>query len=637
MTEDLFASEYPTRDLWRVVVCGAVDDGKSTLLGRLLVATGSIPLDEVAAAQRMSRTSGSEAPVGTIDYSLIADGLEAERAQGITIDVAHRHLRLPSGRRVILADSPGHEQYTRNMAVAASEADIAVLVVDASRGIRDQTLRHATVCSLMGVRRFIVAVNKLDAVSNPERSFSAIRDQLTERFALLAARHDDTLAPAGIDYLALSGLRGDNVTAVSDLLPRGDQPTLLAAIEAAVVQLKARDARSDPGALRLPIQTVIRTGSSRLLAGRIARGVLSVGSEVSVWPAGTRASVVAITMPDSASTVGPGASVTIELDRDVDAGRGDILVSPHEDDLPESRAHLVTLVWLDAEPLDASASYLLRVGPLEVPARIEAVRFTLDLDSGAQQRGRPLKANDIGVVEVSCDRPILIDPFAASRDTGGFVLVDRITSRTVAAGMSLHPLRRESDVTRHSFTVDRGARERLNGVRSGVVWLTGLPGSGKSTIADLLERQLFERGVRCYVLDGDAVRQTLSEDLGFSPADRAENVRRVARTAQLMMDAGLIVIVSLVSPFKADRSLAREMFAGDDFLEVFVDTPLAICVERDPKGLYARARLTNDDSMTGLGQTYESPRAPDLRLDGTQPAGDSADALLKLVFGRRLA
>ena len=636
MTDETERKGHPRRNLWRVVVCGAVDDGKSTLLGRLLVETGSIARDELAAARVSSATSGSDAPAGSIDFSLLADGLEAEREQGITIDVAHRHLHLPSGNRAILADSPGHEQYTSNMTVAASEADIAVLVVDASRGIRDQTLRHATVCALMGVRRFIVAVNKLDAVASATMSFTEISSVLRERFDLLAQAAGSTAANFTVDFIAISGLRGDNVSTVSTALPEGDRPTIVLALEEGIAALGRDEATATPGPVRLPIQTVIRDGSRRLIAGRLVRGELSIGSAVRVWPGGTQATVLAIELPDSVGIARAGASVTIELDREVDASRGDIIVDAAETDLAESRAHLATLVWLDAIPLDLSASYLIQVGPLQMPARIEAVRSTLDLDTGSERRGRPLAANDIGLVEVSCDRKALIDPFAESRDTGGFILIDRLTARTVAAGMSLHPLRRESDVTRHSFSIDRGARERLNGMRSGVVWLTGLPGSGKSTIADLLERRLFDRGVRCYVLDGDAVRQTLSEDLGFSPQDRAENVRRVARTAQLMMDAGLVVIVSLVSPFHSDRALAREMFAGDDFVEVFIDTPLATCIERDPKGLYARAKSSAASNMTGLGQAYEHPLAPDLRLDGTAPAEESADALLRLISARRV-
>ncbi len=633
--------------LLRVVLCGAVDDGKSTLLGRLLFETDSVASDEVVASLRASATSGSRAEPGTLDFSLLVDGLESEREQGITIDVAHRHLWLPSGRRAILADSPGHEQYTRNMAVASSTANVAVLVVDASRGVREQTLRHATVCTLMGVSSLIVAVNKLDAVADPSRVFADIRNELFGRLQSLANPGGAALPPATITFIALSGLRGDNVVSPSDALPAGDAPTLLAALESAALaqeaahaaEHEARQARPagavDLPTLRLPVQTVIRSGQTRRLAGHIARGSIAVGESISVWPSGTNATVIALGSPEDATWAMAGSSVSVELDREIDVGRGDIIIAATDTDLPVSLAHLATLVWLDPDPLDTANSYVLRVGPLEVPARVENVRFVLDLLTGDQLSGHPLTVNDIGLVEVTCDRPILLDSYTTGHDTGGFVLVNRLTGRTVAAGMSLRPLQRESDVTRHTFTIDREARERLNGIRSGVMWLTGLPGSGKSTIADELERRLFERGIRCYVLDGDAVRQTLSEDLGFTPADRAENVRRVARTAQLMMDAGLIVIVSLVSPFRADRDLAREMFADSDFLEVFVDTPLETCIERDPKGLYARAAASSSQTqMTGVGQGYEPPLEPDIHLDGRAPIRDSVDALLAAISRR---
>jgi bifunctional enzyme CysN/CysC len=625
--------------LLRVVMCGAVDDGKSTLLGRLLVETGSVPQDEISASLRASAASGSSAPMGTLDFSLLVDGLESEREQGITIDVAHRHLKLPSGRRAILADSPGHEQYTRNMAVASSTADVAVLVVDATRGVREQTLRHATVCALMGVDALVVAVNKLDACDDPVAVFTRICEELRPRLTTLVVSGASAEQTVTISFVALSGLRGDNVTTQSKRLPAGDFPSLLAALEDAAAEKDAR-AHAIRGTLRLPIQAVIRSDVRRRLAGRIARGSVRVGDRVGIWPlasssaATVMATVVTLGAPQDVRDAVAGDSVTVELDRELDAGRGDIIVSASDTALPISRAHLATLVWLDTEPLDTEASYILRAGPAAVPARVEIVRYVADLISGEQLAGRPLQVNDIGVVEVTCDRAILLDSYIDSHDTGGFILVDRLTSRTVAAGMSLHPLARQSDVTRHSFTIDRAAREQLNGVRSRVLWLTGLPGSGKSTIADKLEEKLFERGVRSYVLDGDTVRQTLSEDLGFSPEDRAENVRRVARTAQLMMDAGLIVIVSLVSPFAADRALAREMFADTDFIEGYVDTPLDVCVARDPKGLYARAAASLQTEMTGIGQSYEAPKAPDIVLDGTKPVETSVEVLLTLMARR---
>jgi bifunctional enzyme CysN/CysC len=385
----------------------------------------------------------------------------------------------------------------------------------------------------------------------------------------------------------------------------------------------------------LPVQVVIRESDRRWYAGRLASGSLSAGSEISIWPSGKTALVTNVLRAGTPAldAVTRGQSVAIELDRELDVGRGDVIVDSTE--LVVSRAHLADVVWLDEKPMHMATSYVLRVGPHEVPARVQHIRFVLDLVAREERTASTLKVNDIGRVEITCDRPVLLDPYSLSRDTGGFILCDRLTGNTVAAGMTIHALQRESEVTRHEFSVTRQDREESNGLRSGVLWLTGLPGSGKSTIADEVDRELFARGVRSYVLDGDTVRQTLSEDLGFSPENRRENVRRVARTAQLMMDAGLMVIVSLVSPFRGDREAARELFAHEDFIEVFVDTPLAVCQERDPKGLYARAAHDAASQMTGAGQDYEPPLRADVHLDGTKSATENAGILVEWITRRR--
>lgn len=390
--------------------------------------------------------------------------------------------------------------------------------------------------------------------------------------------------------------------------------------------------------LRLPVQTVIRNGTERWYAGRVAQGSLTINDEVTIWPSLETATVVGLRNAGTeVASVSPGESVSVLLDREVHLDRGDILVNPGEaKELPVSRAHLADLVWLSEQPLSLEKSYLLRVGPISVPVRCETVRYKLDLETLSQIPEHDLSTNEFARVEISVDRPILLDPYAFSRDTGGFILCDRLTGDTVAAGMSVHPLRRESDVVRHSFAVDRQQREQANGIRAGVLWLTGLPGSGKSTLADTAESMLFDMGIRCYVLDGDTVRQTLSEDLGFSAEDRAENVRRVAQVANLMLDAGIVVLVSLVSPFAADRDAARELFATSDFAEVFVDTPLEVCQERDPKGLYAKAAAGANTQMTGAGQTYEPPLHPELHLHGDEPMQKNAQELVNWVLQRRL-
>ncbi len=601
--------------LLRIVVCGAVDDGKSTVLGRLLVETNSIPLDEIDNSRLMAN--------GEVDYSQLTDGLESEREQGITIDVAHRHVYLPSGRRAILADSPGHEQYTRNMAVAASEADVGLLLVDAVKGVRDQSVRHAAINSLMGVKHIVVAVNKMDAVGYDKSIFDGIIEELNRRF--------EPFGFEDITYIPVSGMVGDNVTAPSENMSWGNSVTILSLLD----QERTFDRSGGDGSLRLPVQFVSKAGDVRWYAGTIARGTVTVGDTIRVWPAMTEAVIAGIHAPNETKTAGDAQAVHVTLDREVDIARGDVIVGA-TGEIPSSRAHLADLVWIDTKPLDTHASYILRSGPIEIPARVETVRYVRDITTGEQARGRALEVNDIGRVEIVTDRPILLDPYAESLHTGGFILVDRLTAKTVAAGMSKHPLVRESDVVKHDFAVGRAEREKLNGLRSCVLWLTGLPGSGKSTVADELEKSLITLGLRSFTLDGDTVRSTLSEDLGFSPEDRKENVRRVARVAELMMEAGIVVIVSLVSPFREDREMAKERFADGDFIEVFVDTPLEICMQRDPKGLYARSQADKSMQMTGVGQGYEVPLAADVTLDGTQPVEDSVQKLLGLVLSRRI-
>lgn len=602
----------PLIPLIRAVICGAVDDGKSTLLGRLLVDTDSVPTDEVEAAMRD----------GVLDYSLLTDGLASEREQGITIDVAYRHLALPDGRRVIIADSPGHEQYTRNMAVAASMAEVAVLAIDAERGIRGQSYRHAAICALMGVSRLVVALNKIDRVADPEARMAALRAEAEPRIAAHGF--------ATVDWVPTSGVRGDSITALHESTSWYTGPTIVDALGAPP---------SDPAAqsddLRFPVQTVSRHDGQRWYGGRLARGSVVVGDAVRVARTGTTSTVVELQRLGELTAAHAGESVAARLADELDVMRGDVLVRA-DDAVQPQRVWLADLVWLDDEPLHLGESYLLRCGPAETPVRVDFVRLVVDIESGDERGGQPLQMNDLGRVELVCDRPLVLDAYSESRHSGGVILVNRRTARTVAAGMIVRPVERESEVTRHAFAVDREQRQQLNGLRGVVVWLTGLPSSGKSTIADEVERRLFDLGVRTFTLDGDTVRSTLSEDLGFTPDDRRENVRRVARVAELMLDAGLVVLVSLVSPFRDDRALARERFADDDFIEVFVDTPLEVCEQRDPKGLYARARTEGSSQMTGVGQAYEPPIDPQLLLDGTQPLEASVAVLLERILARRL-
>ena len=604
-----------------LVTCGSVDDGKSTLIGRLLAETDSVPIDQLEYARR-TRRGGSTVPVGEIDFSLLTDGLEAEREQGITIDVAYRHMNLPNGRRVLIADAPGHEQYTRNMAVAASNGDVAVLLVDAARGVRQQTHRHLTVCALMGVKTVIVAVNKMDLVGYRHEVF-------TELFEVVRATAD-RLGVSDIRAIPLSAVAGDNVTARSTQMPWYEGPSLLEALSA---WEPAEVGGATP--FRFPVQYVVRAdGNFRGYAGTVVSGEVRPGDQVIVADSGRTASVDRIVTYDGDLDFAvAGQAVTLTLDHEVDVTRGDVICAAGPSVVQPADRFSADLVWLGEEPLAHGRSYLLVSGSRSVPATLTNVRYRLDVASGHEHAARLLEMNDIGRVEVATDRPIPMDPYATCRDTGGFLLVDRVTADTVAAGLTRHAMRRAFNVVPHAYDVNHEARVRLMGHAARVVWLTGLPGSGKSTIADAAVRRLHAMGVHTYVLDGDNVRTGLNKDLGFTPEDRAENVRRVAEVAKLMRDAGLVVFVALVSPYAGDRRAAKALFSEGEFLEAYVDTPVEVCAERDPKGLYAKAAAGNLPNMTGMGQAYEVPEHPDVVLSGTADLDAVVGQLISTVLG----
>lgn len=601
-----------------LVTCGSVDDGKSTLIGRLLAETDSVPIDQLDYARR-TRRGGSTVAVGEIDYSLLTDGLEAEREQGITIDVAYRHMNLPNGRRVLIADSPGHEQYTRNMAVAASNGDVAVLLVDAARGVRPQTHRHLTVCALMGVETIMVAVNKMDLVDYSHEAF----EQVMEEVRVTAAR----LGVDEIFGIPVSAVAGDNITSESQNMKWYHGETLLSA-------LGIWEPRSKPEneGLRFPVQFIVRAQENfRGYAGTVVAGKVSVGQEVSIADSGRTAKVDRIVTADGdLQTAVTGQAITLTLDREVDVTRGDIIASGT--DLQPADRFAVDMVWLGEEPLAHGRSYLLVSGSRSVPTTVTNVRHRLDVVTGQENAARILEMNDVGRVEIATDRPIPMDPYSDCRDTGGFLLVDRVNADTVAAGLTRHAMRRSFNVVPHTYDVDHSARSSLMGHPARVVWLTGLPASGKSTIADSAVRKLHSLGVHTYVLDGDNVRVGLNKDLGFTPEDRAENVRRVAEVAKLMRDSGVVVFVALVSPYRVDRETAAALFEPGEFLEVYVNTSVEICVERDPKGLYAKAAAGNLPNMTGMGQSYEVPLNPNLILSGSGNLQDSVDLLVNLVL-----
>ncbi len=601
-----------------LVTCGSVDDGKSTLIGRLLVETDSVPIDQLEYA-RTTRRGGSTVPVGEVDYSLLTDGLEAEREQGITIDVAYRHLNLPNGRRVLIADSPGHEQYTRNMAVAASNGDVAVLLVDAARGVRPQTHRHLTVCALMGVQTIIVAVNKMDLVDYSHEVFEQVMGEVRTTAARLGVQQ--------IDGIPVSAVTGANVATKSDAMPWYKGESLLGAL--AIWEPVGR--LVDEG-FRFPVQFIVRAeGNFRGYAGTVVAGSVRPGDEVVIADSGRTANIARIVTADGDLDVATyGQAVTLTLDHEVDVTRGDILAAGTP--LQPADRFGVDMVWLGEEPLAHGRSYLLISGSRSVPATVTNVRHRLDVVSGHEHAARVLNMNDIGRVEIATDRPIPMDPYSLCRDTGGFLLVDRVTADTVAAGLSRHAMRRASNVVPHVYDVDYQARASLMGHPARVVWLTGLSGSGKSTIADAAVRKLHAMGIHTYVLDGDNMRTGLNKDLGFTPEDRAENVRRVAEVSKLMRDSGVVVFVALVSPFRSDRESAATLFDKGDFIEVFVDTPVDVCSERDPKGLYAKAAAGNLPNMTGVGQAYEPPLNPDLIVHGTGDVEASADLLVAAIL-----
>ena len=601
----------------RLVTCGSVDDGKSTLIGRLLVETDSVPHDTLDATKK-TRRPGSIIPAGEIDFSLLTDGLEAEREQGITIDVAYRSMSLLDGRRLIIADAPGHEQYTRNMAVAASRADIALVLVDATRGIRPQTLRHLTICSLMGVKQIMVVINKLDALGFDKKVFDQLVADLQPTVQRLAIKE--------IIYVPVSALAGDNVTYKTDNLSWYSGKSLLDEIQ------NWRDKSEDSAHSRLCVQLISRADNFRGVSGTISQGEFKVGDDVVVLPSERRAKLAKLVTFDGDIQSAPaGKAVTMVLEPDIDATRGDYIEKADNYTNPADRFS-ANLVWLGESELISSRSYYLVNSSGMVPATITTIRHRLNITEGSQESARTLGMNEIGLVEIATDAPIPLTKYSDDRNSGNFVLVDRVTLGTVGAGMVVHALRRATNITKHDYEVDKTARAKQKGQRAKLIWMTGLSGSGKSTIANALEKKLFASGVHGYILDGDNLRLGLNKDLGFTKEDRAENVRRVAEVGKLMVDAGLVVIVALVSPFKVDRDHARELFDGGEFVEVWVKTPAEVCAERDPKGLYKKAKSGSLPNLTGVGQDYEPPTDAELVLDGTEEISINVEKLINEIL-----
>ncbi|QDZ01053.1 sulfate adenylyltransferase subunit CysN [Nitratireductor mangrovi] len=594
-----FLARQERKSFLRFLTCGSVDDGKSTLIGRLLYDTKLIFEDQLAALERDSRVHGTTGD--DMDFALLVDGLEAEREQGITIDVAYRFFAT-SKRKFIVADTPGHEQYTRNMATGASTADLAIVLVDARKGMATQTRRHSYIASLLGIRHIVLAVNKIDLVDFSEERFRAIADE----YSGMAAQ----LGFASVRPIPISARYGDNVTSRSPRTSWYDGPALLDYLETIDVA-----AAEETRPFRFPVQYVNRPNHNfRGFAGTIAAGSVAVGDEVVVAKSGRSSRISRIVAPEGdLARAGEGEAVTLVLDDEVEVSRGNMLVAPdHRPHVADQLA--ANIVWFDEQALIPGRSYLLRTETDMVPASVTEVKWRVDVNTYAQTAAKTLSLNEVGVCNLSLQAPVAFDAYADNPTTGAFVLIDRITNRTAGAGMILNPLRRASNVHWHVLDIDRNARSAALGQQPAVLWLTGLSGSGKSTIANLLERKLHAEGRHTYVLDGDNVRHGLNRDLGFSETDRVENIRRVAEVARLMADAGLIVIVSFISPFAADRRMARELMNDIDFAEVFIDTPLEECMRRDPKGLYAKAQRGELKNFTGIDQPYETPEKPDIHI-----------------------
>ncbi len=584
--------------LLRVLACGSVDDGKSTLIGRLLFECGTIPDDVMAVLERDSRRFGTTG--GNIDYALLVDGLAAERDQGITIDVAYRYFETPR-RRFILADAPGHQQYTRNMVTGASNSDLAIVLIDARKGVLDQTRRHAAIASLLGIRDVVLAVNKMDLVSFDQTVFERI---VADFHAVLGHLH--ALAVTAIPVCARDG---DNVTTSGTRMPWYQGTTLLSALESAE---PGHDGGARP--FRLPVQLVNRPDHTfRGYAGTIAAGTLRPGDAVVNAASRVEARVARIvTMDGDCDVARVGDPVTLVLDREIDASRGDVLAAAPVPRLAEQIDARV--VWMDETSLFRGRAYQVMLGAQSVVGTVTDITSRLDIETLEEAPARELHTNEIGRVTLSLSHPVACEPYVNSRELGGFILVDRLTRNTVGAGMVTALQGARENVYWHQLDVDKAARALLNGQKPSVLWFTGLSGAGKSTIANLVEKRLHAMGRHTMILDGDNVRHGLNRDLGFTEADRVENIRRVAEVAKLFVDAGLIVLVSFISPYRAERMLAREAVEDDEFVEIFVDTPVDECRRRDPKGLYRRADAGQLRNFTGVDAPYEAPLDPEITL-----------------------
>jgi bifunctional enzyme CysN/CysC len=614
-----YLESHDQKGLLRFITCGSVDDGKSTLIGRMLFEAKMLYEDQLAALEADSRKFGTQG--GDLDFALLLDGLNAEREQGITIDVAYRFFSTDK-RNFIVADTPGHEQYTRNMVTGASTADLAVILIDARKGVLPQTRRHSYLVSLIGIRKVVLAVNKLDLVGYSKEVFDRIEADY-RAFAKQVGLNDIVCIP-------LSALKADNVTAASANTRWYHGPTLMGYLETVVV---ADDVQVRP--FRMPVQWVNRPDLDfRGFSGRVVGGSVQRGDRIRVLPSGKESTVVRIVTKDGdLDRAVAGQSITVTLSDEIDISRGDLLSTA---DAPPgiSDQFEAMVIWMCEDEMFPGRPYLLKIGTKTVGVALATPKYKINVNTLEHLAAKTLHLNEIGVCNLSVDQAIAFDPYAENRDTGGFILIDRLTNNTIGAGLLHFALRRSQNIHWQAIEVNKSAHAALNRHKPCVVWLTGLSGSGKSTIANVVEKKLHALGLHTYLLDGDNVRHGLNKDLGFTEADRVENIRRVAEVARLMVDAGLIVLVSFISPFRAERRLARSLMQDDEFCEVFVDAPLSVAEQRDTKGLYKKARRGDLKNFTGIDSPYEPPEHAEVRIDtvGTAPE-DAAESIIAHLRG----
>ena len=612
---ETFLTNHLNKGLLRLITCGSVDDGKSTLLGRLLHDTQGVFSDQLSQLELDSKRFGTQG--GEIDFALLVDGLLAEREQGITIDVAYRYFSTEK-RKFIVADTPGHEQYTRNMVTGASTADAAIILIDARKGLLTQTKRHSYICRLLGINHTIVTVNKMDLVQYGETRFNEITNEFEEFSKVIDLNN--------ISFVPISGIKGDNIVTSSKKMPWYEGPSLIKLLENLEFE-NDRSTHSQP--FRMPVQWVNRPNSDfRGVSGKVVSGYISKNDEVCILPSGKKTKVERIITPKGdAEVCGADQSITITFSDEIDCSRGQVL-SAAKAPLELADQFETTIIWMNEDPLIPGRSYYLKVGACEVSATLGQPKYKLNVATNEHTAAKTLELNEIGYAILTTNQNIPFTTYQENRDLGGFILIDKFSNQTVAAGLINFALRRSQNIHWQNTTVSRDRRAEAKGQKPMVFWMTGLSGSGKSTIANAVELELANKGYHTYLLDGDNIRHGLNKDLGFTDADRIENIRRIGEVSKLMADAGLIVITAFISPFQSERNMVREMMKKGEFVEIFVDTPLEVAEERDVKGLYAKARSGKLNNFTGIDSPYEKPPNPEIRIDTTKTDIDQAASLI---------